>query len=347
MSSGATAPSIGTAWKNGGENPVKASSIVLNRNMWDKMGWTPNPVPDDYLSPSAGTYSIAATTTEERNPRSANITVYAVELKDVRVRPSGSPSSTNVVVKTGDKVNISVTASHAYINGKALPFRWSIQQMQSSGSFGDWSAIAAGNDKSSFEYTTASGGIFRVKVELELGEGGRIEEELKRQSDDPHSDLKKGDPDAFGVCDSSAHFAMRSNAAGKLGSTLWAHNVERVHTRPMPDTVWPARGENGNPSGYKCNLFVCEVGDDVGVLIPLINGSTIPRYPPIANQWANTGYSIAGWSIAEKPQPGYIWAKTGSPSGHCGIVDYDGRVISAGPSNVNRNEKRSGTFRKN
>jgi|GEM_PF-4369812 hypothetical protein len=76
-----------TAWKNGGANPVKASSIILNRNMWDKMGWTPNPVPTGYLFPPAGSYSVAATTTETENARSADITV---KIFDISITADGN-----------------------------------------------------------------------------------------------------------------------------------------------------------------------------------------------------------------------------------------------------------------
>ena len=333
-------------WTTTGSQPYKTSSITLNRNMWDKMQWTPSTIPTGWLCPPAGAYNISATTTETSGARSASANVYVLKLQDVRVKPSGSSSSQNVVVETGSKLDISVTALPSdTINGEKLPFRWYIQQMQNSGSYGSWTAIAAGNDKSSFEYTTTTGGIFRVKVEVKKGDA-EITAELLRQSDDQHSKLKKDDPDAFGVCDTNTQISMRSDASGKLGYTLWAYSKERTHTRPFPDTVWPAQGPYGVPSGYKCNLFVCEVGDDAGIEIPLING-TVPRYPPTANQWANVSFSISGWSVvAGTTQPGYVWAHAADPNGHCGIVDYDGRVISAGQFNVNRNENRNGTLRK-
>ena len=56
--------------------------------------------------------------------------------------------------------------------------------------------------------------------------------------------------------------------------------------------------------------------------------------------------------MQERPQPGYVWAKQGTngASGHCGIVDYDGQVISAQASNdqIGRRQNVSvgSTFRK-
>ena len=92
-----------TDWKDHSQSnsePYKTSSITLNRNMWDKLKWTPNPVPNGYLFPPAGTYTVAATTTEEKNARSADITVTVVDV--IFVTPSGdpvtNPSSSNEFV---------------------------------------------------------------------------------------------------------------------------------------------------------------------------------------------------------------------------------------------------------
>ena len=52
-------------WTVSGGEPYKVSSITLNRNMWDKMQWTPSPVPENWKCPTAGVYHINAATTEE------------------------------------------------------------------------------------------------------------------------------------------------------------------------------------------------------------------------------------------------------------------------------------------
>ena len=98
-----------TAWKNGGANPVKTSSVVLNRNMWDKMGWTPNPVPTGYLFPPAGTYAIAATTTEEENARSADITVKVIGVKSLSTSV-GSRTITSVTDNPGEAESVLIDA---------------------------------------------------------------------------------------------------------------------------------------------------------------------------------------------------------------------------------------------
>lgn len=65
--------------------PYKVPFIKLNRDMLDKMKWTPNPVPEGYLFPPVGEYRVSAKTTEETS-RTANIIAYVVDLDYVQFR---------------------------------------------------------------------------------------------------------------------------------------------------------------------------------------------------------------------------------------------------------------------
>lgn len=67
-------------WTVSGGEPYKVSSITLNRNMWDKMQWTPSPVPENWKCPTAGVYHINAATTEESGARSAGATVFVIKI---------------------------------------------------------------------------------------------------------------------------------------------------------------------------------------------------------------------------------------------------------------------------
>ena len=327
-------------WRDPNSSPYKTSSISLNRDMWDKMKRTPSPVPDSWKCPPPGVYNISATTTEESEARSSNATIYVLKLQDVRVSPVGSSVSQNVVVRKGDKVNISVTALPSdTINGEKLPFRWSIRQMQRSGEYGSWTAIPEGDDNPSFEYTTISGGIFQVKVSVSIG-NTELTAQLLRQTDDPYSPLRKNDPDAFGVCDSNAQINMYTSAVSHLGSTRYARAVRAPHIHNGEEVA------SFEENTWKCNLFVCVTGHhSTGAYVPLVNITGIwplqNLYPPTANQWAGTDPKpIEGWTITNSlPQPGFVWARPAPEGpGHCGIVAHDGRIISGGKLNVNRSE---------
>ena len=84
-----------TDWKDHSQSnseKYKTSSIVFNRDMWDKMKWTPNPIPKNYLFPSGGNYSVSATTTEEQDQRSASISIKVLELVKLQYRIGSSGS---------------------------------------------------------------------------------------------------------------------------------------------------------------------------------------------------------------------------------------------------------------
>lgn len=88
------------------------------------------------------------------------------------------------------------------------------------------------------------------------------------------------------------------------------------------------RGDYGKGTN-KCNLFVFEVLNEAGTSVSKIErtrgwGILDSQYhPPLAGQWANKSYSIPGWVVVDKPQPGDIVAQQinySDASGHCGIV---------------------------
>ena len=75
-------------WTASGCESYKTSSITLNRNMWDKMQWTPSNVSTNWRCPPAGIYNISATTTETspNTPRSANATITVLGLRPLYYR---------------------------------------------------------------------------------------------------------------------------------------------------------------------------------------------------------------------------------------------------------------------
>jgi len=112
-------------------------------------------------------------------------------------------------------------------------------------------------------------------------------------------------------------------------------------------------GQNGfSPlfTDWKCNRFVADIACEAGFTVPVLHVIQhtwpIPDtcFPPLANDWANGNVPIVGWTYLGRtayPEPGFV---SGHPnphgSGHCGIVDYDGWVISAREFGVTRKAKK-------
>lgn len=218
---------------------------------------------------------------------------------------------------------------------------WQFRQLKSDGTYTAWSGFGANGTGTTFEHTTSAAGIFQVKAVLQsVGEILHL-----RKTTDPYTSgsalLKRDDPDSIGIVDTQTQIDIVNAARADLGSTAYAANV--------------ANGcfEAGT---NKCNLFVAEKAQVAGATVPYINFEWLPLpphpLPPVANQWAGIppdsqgtqpAYTITGWTLLADdayPQPGLIvasgWEETWA-TGHAGITDYDGRWISAGPSNVNRN----------
>ncbi len=113
---------------------------------------------------------------------------------------------------------------------------------------------------------------------------------------------------------------MVSIAWSHLGSLDWEYGRYRSWTFP----------KNSN----KCNLFVAEVANAAGAIVPM-NFHTTWRfaYPPLAREWADPKVAIPGWKVVSTPQPGDIVAEQidyddGAASGHVGIVLGPGQTIS-------------------
>lgn len=153
-------------WTASNSEPYKASSITLNRNMWDKMKWTPTDVSTNWLCPPAGIYNIFATTTEESGARSAGATVFVMKIITSATDLFGP------VEKNNDGTN-----KTAYVH-------WNIDNdnnatSSQSGKHPDadylkTSAIVSGeNDLKSFSfslYPTLDKGI----VEISIGNNGKV-----------------------------------------------------------------------------------------------------------------------------------------------------------------------------
>ena len=142
---------------------------------------------------------------------------------------------------------------------------------------------------------------------------------------------KAGQWDHIGVASTAGLLRLRNTALGYM------EHLEYGYLSYLP----PRYGFSEiKENAWKCNRFVADIAIEAGFQIPhnrtaILFGNT---YPPIANDWAY-GSNIGSWIHLGQtyPEPGFI---AGRPSvgdaGHCGIVDYDGWVISGRNIGVER-----------
>ena len=209
--------------------------------------------------------------------------------------------------------------------------------MKQNTSFEAWRAIgtAAGCNKS---FLPSDGGIYQVRALSFLTNSAYTNESFYvwRPGEDPATGIKKdGNIKSFGVADQQWQIDICDLARGFIGSTQYLEMVE------MP-AQYGFSSYPGRFMSYKCNIFVAHRAAQAGITVPAIHGRLFRNYPPLANEWGDSSFTIAGWlcvSPEELPQPGYISAHPSGDdtSGHVGIVDFDGMGISAGMLNVNRN----------
>jgi hypothetical protein len=279
----------------------------------------------------------------------------------VRKKSEADSPPTGLVVKKGEVVTFDINGP-APASDFPLPantVKWKTKQLKSDGTYTDWAEIPG--DGPELEFTTNTSGIFQVKAVLAVPGGQPQDLLLVRKKDELKTGNgymgpgRKGQPDAFGVCDTQKQVDIQVEAKRYLGSTAYEANT------PVPAEygfgAYPASGN----SIIRCNIFVAHRCCAVGASVPAINfglGITtgnpgVNAYPPRANQWAGiettapftigTTY-IAGWDLQAPntyPQPGFIIAHPNpqpGDAGHCAIIDYDGGGVGAGISGtVNKN----------
>jgi hypothetical protein len=301
-----------------------------------------NEIPGDYTITMVHAMNDhhVATATVIHNPTGQTKQALLVPVQ-IEARKQGTTAApeTGLLVKKGDVLEFALAPQFfdTEDNFESL-ITWQYRQLKSDGTYTGWTDFGSNGTGTKFQHTTTESGIFQIKVTVQ---NAREHFHVRRKSD-PHTsgdhELKKGDPDSIGVADTQIQIDIVAAARTDLGSTAYAVNVANGFFE---------EGTN------KCNLFVAEKAQAAGATVPFINFEILPlpphSLPPVANQWAgiapdakHPAYTIANWDLLSDsafPQPGLIVAsgsETWSP-GHAGIVDYDGRWISAGPANVNRN----------
>lgn len=129
-----------------------------------------------------------------------------------------------------------------------------------------------------------------------------------------------------------------NQASAKYGTKIAQHARHLYETQPKAWSKHATRGPYG-PGTNKCNLFVCEVSNGTGSIIP--TDFTQGKYPPLAKHWGDPAVVIPGWEIVENPRPGDVAAVSNmgpipggsridalDVSGHVAIVVENNKTIS-------------------
>ena len=263
----------------------------------------------------------------------------------IEVRKQGTTKAPDdgLLVKKGDVLQFALASQFFDTddNFESL-ITWQQRQLKGDGTYTEWANISAQATGTKFEHTTAAGGIFQIKAIITNGG----EHEYKRKKDAPHGTnsrgayneavLKKDKAEFVGVVDDQWQISLRDNAKGFLGSTAYAQAGHIDIYTGGPDTT----GAN------KCNIFVYHRCNAVGLTVPMKTYFSLRKLsnisvPPLANDWANSGYAIPSWVFlgnGSMPQPGMVVIRMGTAgfSGHMGILNYDGSWINAGKNDVNQ-----------
>ena len=216
-------------------------------------------------------------------------------------------------------------------SGSFLSATWHTRRLKSDGSYDEWQLAEYNHHGASILLTPLLGGIYQIRALVSVAAGGADERFYVWEADENvETGLKKrGNLKMVGICDAQWQIDVRNAAKTQMGSTAYLENAYLPASHGISAFPW---------GRYKCNAFVAHMTQEAGVGLPVMHG-TLSSYPPLANELANAAVVIQNWpSIVgtEYPQPGYVAAEHGSENGHCGIVDFDGKGISAGMLNVNR-----------
>lgn len=265
---------------------------------------------------------------EEGDPVFKELKTTVVKVNDI-VLPA-APSNGLVVLK-GTPIAMRVD-SEPIGSGDLLTTLWYFRQLQVDGCFTDWNLVAGSINGAEYTYLARNKGIFQIQAIARVATGSADTRYYLWSDDEPkHCGFRsRGDMKAFGVCDESWQISLRNLAKQHLGGTEYSFESE------IPaNSVFSGVGQNK----WKCNAFVSRMIISSGLSLNPRYTTLRGDYPPSANDWS-TGGSIAFWrhmDLVDCPQPGLV---IGHPNpngmGHCGIVDFDGAVISAGTLNVNR-----------
>jgi cell wall-associated NlpC family hydrolase len=132
-----------------------------------------------------------------------------------------------------------------------------------------------------------------------------------------------------------------AEALKHVGSHDWDKGTMRVYEARLGKELY-------SMGDFKCNLFVYEMLNRAGAHVdPEARENSLGylvEYPPLAGQWADPDFVIAGFEVLtvppDSPQPGDVVAvahESSDASGHAGIVVGPNTTVSARSDGVVQN----------
>ncbi len=259
---------------------------------------------------------------------------------------------TGVCVVKGESVGVRLT-TEPVLTG-SLYTQWLTAKRRTRAGYDPWAMRGTGSPDATL--TMGEAGVFALAARTVCGCQSNQVEYVHSRSELYVSTINEvqgpnmvGDLDHIGVAATSGLLNLRNAALGHINRAEYGFDM----------SLSAANGFSSLKEGsWKCNRFVADIAIEAGYSVPVQHIVTAwyrptSYYPPLANEWASENVSIKGWQHLAHPtypQPGFIAARpNASGPGHCGIVDYDGWVISARPTGVGRMSKRmlDGTVRYN
>ena len=258
-----------------------------------------------------------------------------------------SAPSSGVCVLKNSSVNVSLKTLPEFYS--LVNVEWYTAQRRYDKEYDSWVKKLDGSLNSALCMDTP--GIFAVKARLICGVQSN-ETVYVHKEDEPYCAAIKedlgpciaGEGNHIGVARSAGLLRLRNTALGHLGLAEYGKDMFLESKNGF------SKVDEGK---WKCNRFVADIAIEAGFQIQHNESSHWfgGAYPPIANDWAK-GWRIGEWIRLNTvyPEPGFLAARHNPKGpGHCGIVDYDGWVISARPDGVGRNAEKmlDGTIKYN
>ena len=269
---------------------------------------------------------------------SASLTV----LSPVSVTVPDAPD-TGVCVLAGSEVGVSLSMTPQGAGGYMV--QWLTARRKTRDLYDPWTSRGTGFPGGSV--TMSDAGVFALAARTICGCQSNQTEYVHAASEPAIEEMqedegpcKAGQRNHIGVASTSGLLLLRNTALSHVGLAEYKYDGH----------IAACNGFSAIKECWKCNRFVADIACEAGFTVPVLHVIQhtwpIPDtcFPPLANDWANGNVSIAGWTHLGNtayPEPGFVSAHPNPHGpGHCGIVDYDGWVISAREFGVTRKAKK-------